>query len=179
MSRIGKKPIPLPDRVHIVCEEDTVTVTGAKGTLKRKLHPSVQISVEDQAVHVRLRENCPGDHAFQGMTRALLANMVTGVSNGFERNLEIVGIGYRAAVSGKTLNLTLGYSHPVDFTLPDGVEATVEKNTVITLKGIDKELLGHTAAALKRLRPPEPYKGKGIRFSTDRIQKKAGKKGTK
>ncbi len=179
MSRIGKKPIPLPDRVSVVCEDDTVTVTGAKGTLKKKLHPSVQISVEGKELKVHLREDHPEDHAFQGMTRAILANMVTGVSNGFERNLEIVGIGYRAAVSGKTLNLTLGFSHPVDFTLPDGVEATVDKNTVITLKGIDKELLGHTAAALKRLRPPEPYKGKGIRFSTDRIQKKAGKKGTK
>lgn len=179
MSRIGKKPIQIPERVKIVCDEDCLSITGVKGVLQHKMHNSVRLKVEDQKIYVQLREDRPNDHAIQGMTRAIVANMVTGVSAGFERSLEIVGIGYRAALNGRILNLSLGYSHPVEFALPEGVEASVEKNTIITLKGIDKEKLGHTAAALKRLRPPEPYKGKGIRFSTDRILKKAGKKGTK
>jgi large subunit ribosomal protein L6 len=116
--------------------------------------------------------------AFQGLARALVANMVTGVSHGFERILEINGIGYRAEVKGKSLILNLGYSHPVDFSLPDGITAQVEKN-VIKLNGIDKELLGHTAAAIRKLRPPEPFKGKGIKYAEEHIQRKAGKTGTK
>lgn len=179
MSRIGKKPIQIPERVKIICNDEFINVSGTKGELQHRLHDSVKLQVEGQTAHIQLKDNCPNEHAMQGMTRAIVANMVTGVSSGFERTLEIIGIGYRAALNGRTLNLSLGYSHPVEFTLPEGIEATVDKNTIITLKGIDKEKLGHTAAALKRLRPPEPYKGKGIRFSTDRILKKAGKKGTK
>lgn len=179
MSRIGKKPIQVPERVKIICEGELLKVSGEKGMLQHSLHNSVRIHIEGNFAHIQLKDNCPNDHAIQGMTRAIVANMVTGVSSGFERTLEIVGIGYRATINGRILNMSLGYSHPVEFILPEGVDASVEKNTLITLKGIDKEKLGHTAAALKRLRKPEPYKGKGIRFSTDRIQKKAGKKGTK
>ncbi len=179
MSRVGKKPIEIPNRVKLSLEGDRVTVTGDKGTLSMPVHPFVEIKMENSTASVMLKEDKGKETAVQGLTRALLANMVTGVSQGFQRTLEIVGIGYRASVENNVLALSIGYSHPVNFVLPEGVSATVDKNNVVVLTGIDKELLGHTAANLKRLRPPEPYKGKGVRFSTDKIQKKAGKTGGK
>jgi large subunit ribosomal protein L6 len=179
MSRVGKKPIPLPDKVNMTCEGSRVTVKGEKGSLSMTVHPFVDIQMDNETAHVLLKPGKAKENALQGLTRALLANMVTGVSSGFQRNIEIVGIGYRASLTGNILALSIGYSHPINFELPDGISATVDKNNVIVLSGIDKELLGHTAANLKRLRPPEPYKGKGIRFSEDKIKKKAGKTGTK
>lgn len=179
MSRVGKKPIPVPNKTTVTVTEREVTVQGPKGTLSRPLHPAVQLTVESGVVQVESRESNRKARAVQGLVRSLVANMVTGVDQGFQRVLEINGIGYRAALSGRTITFSLGYSHPIDFELPEGVSATIEKNNAITLAGIDKELLGHTAAAIRRLRPPEPYKGKGIKFAEERIERKAGKTGAK
>jgi large subunit ribosomal protein L6 len=176
MSRVGKKPIPIPDKTKITYKDRIITVQGEKGTLTRTVHPIVDLKIEDKNVMVTIGGDDRKTRAFQGLTRALVANMVTGVSKGFERSLEINGIGYRVELKGKTLVLNLGYSHPINFDLPEGIAAKIEK-TSITLSGIDKELLGHTAASIRRLRPPEPYKGKGIKYAEEYIQKKAGKTG--
>ncbi len=176
MSRVGKKPIPISDKIKVTYKDRIITVKGEKGTLTRTVHPVVDLKIEDGNVMVTIDSDDRKTRAFQGLTRALVANMVTGVSKGFERSLEINGIGYRVILKGKTLVLNLGYSHPIDFDLPEGVAAKVDKST-ITLSGIDKELLGHTAASIRRLRPPEPYKGKGIKYAGEYIQKKAGKTG--
>jgi large subunit ribosomal protein L6 len=178
MSRIGKKPIQISDKIKVSYADQSVKVEGEKGVLTHTLHPSVGLEIKDGYIHIIRMKNDRKTVAFQGLARALVANMVTGVSHGFERILEINGIGYRAEVKGKSLILNLGYSHPVDFSLPDGITAQVEKN-VIKLNGIDKELLGHTAAAIRKLRPPEPFKGKGIKYAEEHIQRKAGKTGTK
>jgi large subunit ribosomal protein L6 len=176
MSRVGKKPIPIPDKTKITYKDRIITVQGEKGTLTRTVHPIVDLKIEDGNLTVMIDSSDRKARAFQGLTRALVANMVTGVSKGFERGLEINGIGYRVELKGKTLVLNLGYSHPINFDLPEGIEAKIEK-AAITLSGIDKELLGHTAASIRRLRPPEPYKGKGIKYAEEYIQKKAGKTG--
>ena len=179
MSRIGKKPIPVPEKVKLTIGENQITVQGVKGKLTQNLHPSVDLKMENGFVLVTTKSEDKNSDALQGLTRSLVANMVTGVSMGFQRNLEVNGIGYRASVSGNTLALSLGYSHPINYDLPDGISATVDKSNVITLSGIDKELLGRTAAKLRQLRVPEPYKGKGIKFAEEHIQRKAGKTGTK
>jgi large subunit ribosomal protein L6 len=179
MSRIGKKPIPIPDNVKFSLADNQITVQGAKGTLTRCLPPSVALRIERGVVTVIKKDEDKKTDAFQGLTRNLIANMVTGVHTGFQRNLEVNGIGYRASVSGNILALTLGYSHPINYDLPEGVSATVDKSNVITLSGIDKELLGQTAAKIRKLRSPEPYKGKGIKYAEEHIQRKAGKTGTK
>jgi large subunit ribosomal protein L6 len=179
MSRVGKKPIPIPANTKISCRERALTVEGQKGTLHRELHPVVSLGIADGIVTVGLAQESRGARALQGLTRSLVANMLTGVSQGFERILEIHGIGYRAEVKGQTLVLHLGFSTPKEFELPAGIRAAVEKNTIIKLSGIDKEELGRTAAAIRRMKPPEPYKGKGIKYAEERIQKKAGKTGTK
>jgi len=179
MSRVGKKPIPVPDKTQITFKEGHLTVKGAKGSLSREIHPAVNLDIKADLVTVTPVVEDRNGRALQGLTRTLVANMVTGVTSGFERVLEIHGIGYRADVKGKTLVLNLGYSHPIDFDLPEGIGATIDKNNVIKLAGIDKELLGHTAAAIRQLRPPEPYKGKGVKYAEERIQRKAGKTGTK
>ncbi len=176
MSRVGKKPIPISDKIKVTYKDRIITVKGEKGTLTRTVHPVVDLKIEDGNVMVTIDSEDRKTRAFQGLTRALVANMVTGVSKGFERGLEINGIGYRVALKGKTLVLNLGYSHPIDFDLPEGIAAKIDKST-ITLSGIDKELLGQTAASIRRLRPPEPYKGKGIKYVGEYIQKKAGKTG--
>lgn len=178
MSRIGKKPIQIPEKTKVSYTDQSVKVEGEKGVLHCKLHPSVGLEIKDGYISVVPSKNDRSTRAFQGLARALVANMVTGVSKGFERVLEINGIGYRAEVKGKALTLNLGYSHPVDFNLPDGIAAQVDKN-IIRLSGIDKELLGHTVAAIRRLRPPEPFKGKGIKYAEEYIQRKAGKTGAK
>lgn len=179
MSRVGKKPIPIPDKVQITFKDGHLTVKGGKGTLERNLHEAVDLSIADQFITVTTHAEDRKSRALRGLTRSLVDNMVTGVHKGFERILEIHGIGYRAEVKGSTLILSLGFSNPVSFTLPPGITASVEKNTVVKLVGIDKEQLGQTAASIRSLRPPEPYKGKGIKYAEERIMRKAGKTGSK
>lgn len=179
MSRVGKKPIPIPDKTKISYKDKVITVQGEKGTLIRSIHPSIDLKLEDGFIGVNIVNNERAGSSLQGLTRSLVANMVTGVTSGFERVLQINGIGYRAALQGNTIVFNLGYSHPVNFDLPDGISATIDKNNIIKLSGIDKEKLGLVSAAIRRLRPPEPYKGKGIKYAEERIQRKAGKTGTK
>jgi len=179
MSRIGKKPILIPDKVKLSLAGNLVTVQGDKGKLTHCLHPSVELRIDGGVITIGKIIQDKKTDALQGLTRSLVANMVTGVNTGFQRNLEVNGIGYRASVSGNVLALNLGYSHPINYDLPDGIQASVDKSNTITLSGIDKELLGRTAAKIRQLRPPEPYKGKGIKYAEEHIQRKAGKTGTK
>jgi len=178
MSRIGKKPIAIPSGVKVALAGSTINVEGPKGKLSRNLHEAVQVEVAADHIQVAPGAGMSGT-ALQGLTRTLIANMVDGVTKGFERVLEINGVGYRADLQGKVLNLALGYSHPINYPLPDGISAEVEKQTKITLRGIDKELLGATAAKIRSFRAPEPYKGKGIKYADERIVRKAGKTGKK
>jgi large subunit ribosomal protein L6 len=178
MSRIGKKPIPVPDNVKVEVKDLILTVTGPKGRLQKKLHPGVKLTSEGKSAVVTVDETMKGANALHGLHRALIANMVTGVSRGFDRVLEIVGVGYRAELSGKAVTFHLGYSHPVVFELPEGIEGKIEK-TKVTLSSIDKELLGLTAAKIRSFRAPEPYKGKGIKYAEEVIRRKAGKSGSK
>jgi large subunit ribosomal protein L6 len=174
MSRVGKKPIALSDKIKVSYTDRILTVTGEKGTLSRTIHPAVDLNVENDSLSVTISTTDKKTRSLWGMTRALVANMVTGVSQGFERALEINGIGYRAELKGNALELNLGYSHPINFPLPDGISASVEKN-VIKLSGIDKDLLGYTASTIRNFRPPEPYKGKGVKYAEEYVQRKAGK----
>ena len=176
MSRIGKKPIPVPQGVKIAVEGNTVRVEGPKGQLSQRVPDSVSVRIESNVLTVDRSSDHRNVRALHGLTRSLLANMVHGVKDGFERKLEIVGIGYRAQLAGKNLQLALGYSHPVIFPLPDGVQAEVERQVSITLKGADKALLGQVAAKLRALRKPDPYKGKGIKYAEEQIRRKVGKK---
>ena len=178
MSRIGKKPIPLPAKVQVDVQGDRLVVKGPNGELKRTLHPAVTVNQADNQILVSVQESDKKTKALHGLYRALIANMVTGVSRGFERVLDIVGVGYRAELAGRTATFHLGYSHPVVFELPSGIDAKIEK-TRITLKGIDKELLGRTAATIRGFKKPEPYKGKGIKYADEVIRRKAGKTGAK
>ncbi len=179
MSRVGKTPIPIPDNIKIKYKGRVITVESKKGSLTRAIHSAVDLKIEDGIIRVDVVNDNRTNRALRGLTRSLIANMVTGVTKGFERVLEIHGIGYRAILNGNQIEFNLGYSHPVNFDLPEGVSATVDKKNVIRLTGIDKELLGHTAASIRRLRPPERYKGKGIKYAEERIQRKAGKTGVK
>eukprot|EP01155_Anaeramoeba_flamelloides_P018049 Anaeramoba_flamelloidesa569005_29.p1 GENE.a569005_29~~a569005_29.p1 ORF type:complete len:181 (+),score=15.45 a569005_29:4739-5281(+) len=175
MSRIGKKPVQLPDKVQITLDGDTINVKGPKGSLDRKLHPAVNIEIDNQVLSVSTDTSDKKKVALQGLFRSLIYNMVHGVTQGYEKKLILSGIGYRAETKGKNLVLSVGYSNPVDFTLPDGVTAAVDKNVEVTLSCIDKELLGQAAANIRAIRPPEPYKGKGIMYADERIIRKAGK----
>ncbi|RLC05352.1 MAG: 50S ribosomal protein L6 [Deltaproteobacteria bacterium] len=175
MSRIGKKPVQLPDKVQFALKGDVISVKGPKGKLERQLHPAIEISIDDAVVTVSTDTSNKKKVALQGLFRSLISNMVTGVLTGYEKKLVLSGIGYRAEVKGNSLILNVGYSNPVDFKIPDGIQANVEKNTQINLSGIDKELLGQVAANIRDLRPPEPYKGKGIMYADERIIRKAGK----
>lgn len=179
MSRIGKKPITIPDKTTLTYKDRLLTVKGQKGTLSRSIHDAVDLDIKDSIVNVTISVESKSNRALQGLTRSLIANMISGVNSGFEKVLEINGIGYRAELKGKSIVLNLGYSHPINFDLPEGIAARIEKNNVIKLSGIDKEKVGLTAAAIRRLRPPEPYKGKGIKFAEEYIRRKAGKTGTK
>ncbi|CAB1061064.1 LSU ribosomal protein L6p (L9e) [Olavius sp. associated proteobacterium Delta 1] len=179
MSRVGKKPIPIPDKTKITYADRLLTVEGGKGKLCQSIHPAVDLNIEDGVMNVTMLTESRTNRALQGLTRSLVANMITGVNQGFERKLEINGIGYRAELSGKQIILNVGYSNPVAFDLPEGISATVEKNNNINLFGIDKQLVGLAAAAIRRIRPPEPYKGKGIKYAEEHIRRKAGKTGTK
>ncbi len=179
MSRVGKKPISIPEKVNVALKDRLITVKGSKGTLSRTIHDDVDLQIDGNIIQVVIQNEDRQSRALQGLTRSLVNNMVTGVSSGFERVLEINGIGYRAEVKGQALVLNLGYSNPVNFDLPEGVSASVDRNTIIKLTAIDKEKLGQTAASIRKLRPPEPYKGKGIKYAEERIIRKAGKTGTK
>lgn len=174
MSRIGKKPIQIPEKIEVTLKDGIVTVKGPKGSLEGAVHSTISLKVEDNIINVVVASEEKNSGAFQGMTRALVANMVEGVDKGFERILEINGIGYKAEVKNNILILNVGYSQAVNFKLPAGVTALVEKN-LIKLSGIDKQLIGQTAADIRKVRPPEPYKGKGIKYADEYIQKKAGK----
>jgi len=176
MSRIGKKPIPIPDGVKVQIGDGLVRAEGPKGKLSQPVPPGMTAVVEDKILLIKRGDDTNRSRAIHGLTRSLVANMVTGVKDGFERKLDIVGIGYRAQLQGKAITLALGYSHPVIFPLPDGITAEIEKQVAVTLKGADKALLGETAAKLRALRKPDPYKGKGIKYSDEVIRRKVGKK---
>ncbi|MBI3769373.1 MAG: 50S ribosomal protein L6 [Deltaproteobacteria bacterium] len=175
MSRIGKLPITVPSGVTVAVEPGTVRVTGPRGKLVAALNPLAVVKVEGNTVSVTRLDETRDARGVHGLTRVLVANMVTGVSTGFRRVLEINGVGYRAEVKGRAIQLALGYSHPVTFPLPDGVDAKIDKQTVITLEGADRQVLGEAAAGIRKLRPPEPYKGKGIKYAEEKIRRKAGK----
>lgn len=178
MSRIGKMPIQIPKDVKIDIKDGIIIVKGPKGELKRPINPRVSLNIDNDTLSITVKDDSKESNACHGLFRALVANMVKGVSKGFERMLEIVGVGYKAEVSGRKATFNLGYSHPVVYELPKGIDATIDKSK-ITLTGIDNELLGETAAKIRSFRKPEPYKGKGIKYSTEVIQRKAGKSGAR
>ncbi len=175
MSRIGKMPVPLPKEVKIVLDPSKVEVTGPKGLLTYPLPQGISVSVDGGKILVHRANDERTSRALQGLARSLVANMVAGVTQGFEKKLEIIGVGFRADLQGTTLKLTLGYSHPVLYPLPKGIKVEIEKQTLLTVKGIDKQQVGIVAAQLRSIKPPEPYKGKGIRYVGERIRKKVGK----
>jgi large subunit ribosomal protein L6 len=178
MSRIGNLPIAIPSGVEVdFGDNNTITVTGPKGTLSQQFSQRMILERENGSVVVRRPDNEREHRSLHGLTRTLLNNMVVGVTNGYTRNLEIQGVGYRAALDGKVLVLSVGYSHPVRMTPPDGVSYTLDGNTRIAVSGIDKQQVGEEAARIRRVRPPEPYKGKGIRYAGERVRRKAGKAG--
>ena len=180
MSRIGRMPIAIPAGVTVeIAENNKVTVKGPKGTLERVLAPEMEIKVEGTEIVVSRPNDLKRMKALHGLTRTLINNMVIGVTAGYQKVLEINGVGYRAAKQGKTLTLSLGYSHPVEMVDPEGIETTVENQTKITVKGIDKEKVGQFAAEIRSKRGPEPYKGKGIKYSDEVIRRKVGKTGKK
>jgi large subunit ribosomal protein L6 len=177
MSRVAKRPVPIGKDVTVDVQSSTVTVQGPKGQLSMQLNPEVEVRQdEDGNVRVAARSGSRFANAMAGTTRALINNMVTGVSAGFERKLELVGVGYRAQAQGQKLNLTLGFSHPVEYQVPDGISVSTPTQSEILVKGIDRQRVGQVAAELRRFRPPEPYKGKGVRFSDERIVLKEAKK---
>ena len=177
MSRIGKKPIVIPEGVSVDIKDGVVTVKGAKGELSYELRPEVSVAKEDGKIEVSVSGNSKSIRAYWGLTRSLISNMIDGVSEGYEKKLELVGVGYRVNTAADGIALTLGYSHPVEFKKPEGVDIIVEDNKSITIKGIDKQLVGQTAAKIRELRKPEPYKGKGIRYSGEEVKTKPGKAG--
>ena len=178
MSRIGKLPVTLPKGVTIAVKPDnTVTVKGPKGELTQKMHENMTITVEGDVITVTRPDDVKQNRALHGLTRALVANMVKGVTEGFEKKLEIVGVGYRAQMQGKKLVLAVGYSHPVEFEQPAGITFEVPAPTKITVSGIDKQVVGEIASQIRRTRPPEPYKGKGIRYENEYVRRKEGKTG--
>jgi large subunit ribosomal protein L6 len=178
MSRIGLKPIPLPAKVQVDIRGNHVTVKGPKGELSRSFHPDMRIALEDGVLHVSRPTDNRMHRALHGLTRSLLANMVTGVSAGFAKTLEVAGTGYRVETQGRDLILFLGHSHPITIAPPDGISFDVPKGgRMVTIQGIDKEVVGEVAARIRRQRPPEPYKGKGVRYIDERIRRKAGKAG--
>jgi large subunit ribosomal protein L6 len=175
LSRIGKKPVVVPAGVTVAIDNTTVTVKGAKGELSRTFSELLTIKQEGEEVVVERNDDSTESNAQQGLTRTLIFNMVTGVSEGFEKKLELTGVGYRAALKGKDLDLSLGYSHPVVYPAPENITFEVPDNTHITVKGISKEQVGQVAAEIRMKRPPEPYKGKGIHYEGEHIRRKLGK----
>ncbi len=177
MSRIAKYPIKLPDGVEAKVEGDTVTIKGKNGESTYVTNPNVLVTVEDGRIYINAKdENSKPDWAQAGTTRARLQNMVTGLGEGFERRLNVIGVGYRAQAQGQKLNLTLGFSHPVVFDVPDGITVETPSQTEVVVKGRDRQLVGHVAAKIRSYRPPEPYKGKGVRYADERVIQKEAKK---
>jgi large subunit ribosomal protein L6 len=179
MSRLGKLPVEMPSGVKAVISQGTIKVEGPKGKLDFTMPKGIEVSIDGTKLVSRRKDNTAEQKARHGLVRSILANMVKGCGSGFERRLQINGVGYRAAVKGTTLNLTLGFSHPADFPLPTGVTAKVEANTTIILQSADKALLGDVAAKIRGIRPPEPYQGKGIKYAEEVIRRKAGKAAAK
>jgi len=179
MSRIGKKPIPVPDKVKIDIKPDSVVVTGPKGTVSNPIPPGIRFEQKDKEVlAIRLDDSGP-QRAFHGLARALVANAVRGVTQGFTRELEIVGVGYRAEQKKNSVVFTLGYSHPIEYPIPPGINITVDKQTRLVISGVDRQQVGQIAANIRSLRKPDPYKNKGIRYAGEALKKKAGKAGGK
>jgi large subunit ribosomal protein L6 len=177
MSRIGKQPVPIPSAVQVQVDGSAVIVKGPKGELRREVHPDMRLTLDDGKLIVTRPSDQPKHRALHGLTRALLANMVLGVENGFKKTLELQGVGYRAQQMGKNIQIAVGFSHPVDVPAPAGITLEVEGTSRIHVQGIDKELVGQVAAEIRGIRPPEPYKGKGIRYEGEHVRRKAGKAG--
>jgi large subunit ribosomal protein L6 len=175
LSRVGKNPIPIPSKVKVEIDQNEITVSGPKGELKREIHPSLKMETSKDEIVVFRSSDSKFHKSLHGLTRALIANMVDGVSTGYRKALEIQGIGYKAELMGKKLNLALGFSHPILFSPPEGIKIDLEGSNKIMVSGIDKELVGLVAAKIRSFRPPEPYKGKGIRYEGEFVRKKAGK----
>ena len=179
MSRIGNKPITVPDGVEVKIDGNKITVKGPKGTLEREVHKNISLEMKDNQIIVTRKNDEPLNRSLHGLTRTLINNMIIGVKDEFSRELQINGVGYRVAKQGKDLNLTLGYSHPVIFEAPEGITFDVPNPNTIIVKGIDKELVGQTAAVVRTKRPPEVYRGKGIKYAEEHIRRKEGKAGKK
>jgi large subunit ribosomal protein L6 len=179
MSRIGKKPITLPKGVTVKIDAGVVEVQGPKGKLRQATPPGILFAKDGEAIVARLEREDPTLRKFHGLARSLVANAVTGVTEGFKKELDIVGVGYRAELKGKEVHFALGYSHPVVFPIPTGIDVTVDKNTHITLTGADRQVVGQVAANMRRLRKPDPYKQKGVRYTGEVLKKKVGKTGAK
>ena len=177
MSRIGKKPIPIPEKVKVEVSGGNVSVEGPKGKLSLRLHPSMMVRAEARQLFCVRPSDNKLHRSLHGLTRTLVANMIEGVTRGFEKKLEMIGVGYRASLQGRNLTLMLGYSHPIVFPLPEGIQVGVESQNLLTVSGADKQQVGEVAAKIRSLRPPEPYKGKGVKYVTERIRRKAGKAG--
>jgi large subunit ribosomal protein L6 len=176
MSRIGKKPVAVPTGITLELQGNTVSVKGPKGELRRTLHPEMQVALADGQVTVARPSEEPRHKALHGLTRTLVQNMVDGVSKGFSRTLEIQGVGYKAEAKPYGVNLIVGFSHPVKYEAPKGIKISVENNTVVKIEGADKEVVGQVASELRNVRPPEPYKGKGIRYQGEQVRRKVGKR---
>ncbi|MGX5175043.1 50S ribosomal protein L6 [Aliikangiella sp. IMCC44653] len=176
MSRVAKNPIVIPSGVTVDLKGQTLAVKGSKGELTQDIHPAVDINVEDNQLVFKAREGVAGSNALSGTMRSIANNMVIGVSQGFEKKLLLVGVGYRAKAQGKVLDLTLGFSHPVNYELPEGITVETPSNTEIVVKGIDKQTVGQVAANIRAYRPPEPYKGKGVKYADEVIRRKEAKK---
>jgi large subunit ribosomal protein L6 len=179
MSRIGKKPVPLPKNVTASLDGNTIKVKGPKGELERKLHPAMKVVVENDTVVVSRPSDESEHKALHGLTRTLVANMVQGVTQGYQKQLDIVGVGYKAEVRPYGLQMALGFSHPIEYRAPKGIKLTAPQPTTVVIEGADKEIVGQVAAEIRKLRPPEPYKGKGIKYAGEQIRRKAGKAGGK
>jgi len=176
MSRIANNPVELPNGVEVTLNGQDIKIKGSKGELEHVVHDNVEVSQEDNVLKFAARDQLKSSRALAGTTRALVSNMVTGVSAGFEKKLELIGVGYRAQSKGKVLDLTLGLSHPVNFEVPEGITVETPSQTEILVKGIDKQQVGQVAAKIRDYRPPEPYKGKGIRYSDEHVVRKEAKK---
>lgn len=175
MSRIGKAPIAIPDKIKVTVNDDTVEVQGPKGTLSQQILPGIQVAVDGNEIQVTRSGSDGPSRARHGLIRSLVANAVQGVSEGFKKELEVVGVGYRGEVNGRNLELSLGYSHPVVFPMPEGIDIEIDKQNKITVSGIDKQAVGQVAAEIRELRKPDAYKGKGVRYAGERVRIKEGK----
>ena len=176
MSRVAKKPISLPQGVELTLDGSAVTVKGAKGSLHHQIHSAVKLGREEDLIQLEPANDRPEAMALTGTTRAIINNMVIGVSKGFERRLQLVGVGYRAQAQGRTLNLTLGFSHPVEYAVPEGIDIETPSQTEVVVRGTEKQKVGQVAAEIRAFRPPEPYKGKGVRYADETVVRKEAKK---